>query len=443
MIKEPKKKKKRKTKKQILYEYLRTIAFSFLIGCSVAVFLTLYAREEMIKNLHSANFSKVQTIDKNIAKQLLTQTDLVTNPAAKNFSLCMYIGNLYETAGDYENAQTYFEHALNKAPKNNYSARQSLVKVLVLRDKVEEAEEILNSTTDLYNRNLINYKTRSYITLGDKYYSIGKFLKAAKKYETAKFYYDKFSKKDKVIENSIANRIKNSYIKAADIIVRRGYNSDAVKYLHKAETIAPDDFDIKYKIAIIYADLDPQKSVKYFAELAEDSAQFIDFDLYSRALIKSANIAELEGKNTLAKYYRYKIHSNDLLLKNKIVMKDDVEVIVDSFEIKKVLFHYNLKGYYRIINNSPLDIYRLNADFILKDGEKVLETVSVKCVDKDKPLFSNGGETGKIQVTLGRHVYTRKELKRYTIEIKLYKDDKFKTPIYSFRIPESSFYSSK
>ena len=45
--------------------------------------------------------------------------------------------------------------------------------------------------------------------MGDKYYSIGKFLSAAKSYEKAKFYYDKFTRKDPVVESSIKNRIKN------------------------------------------------------------------------------------------------------------------------------------------------------------------------------------------------------------------------------------------
>jgi hypothetical protein len=50
-------------------------------------------------------------------------------------------------------------------------------------------------------------------------------------------------------------------------MVKNGLNTDAVRFLKRAETYQPERFEIKYKLAIIFADLDPEKSVSYFNDL--------------------------------------------------------------------------------------------------------------------------------------------------------------------------------
>ena len=50
-------------------------------------------------------------------------------------------------------------------------------------------------------------------------------------------------------------------------MVKSGYNSEAVRFLRKAELYAPDDFRIRYKLAIILSDLDPEKNLQENTEL--------------------------------------------------------------------------------------------------------------------------------------------------------------------------------
>ena len=85
---------------------------------------------------------------------------------------------------------------------------------------------------------------------------------------------NKFTKKDKKVEEAIRTRIIDSYIKVADIMVKSGMNSDAVRYLKKAGKYSPDNFNIRYKLAIIYSDLDPELSVKYFEKLLKCKKHF-------------------------------------------------------------------------------------------------------------------------------------------------------------------------
>ena len=83
----------------------------------------------------------------------------------------------------------------------------------------------------------------------------------------------------------------------------------------------------------------------------------------------------------------------------------------------------------------------MKADFILKQDNKILETVSKTFADKSKPLYSNGGETPEVEVVFGKNIFTRSELERYSIDIYLYKDEKFKTLVTT--MPVSKLYSSR
>ena len=155
--------------------------------------------------------------------------------------------------------------------------------------------------------------------------------------------------------------------------------------------------------------------------------------------MKAANIADLENKHTLAKLYRYKIHSNDLFVNRKVVYKNDIETIINSFTIRKIWFTYKLKANYKFKNISNYDINHLNAEFVLKHGTTTKEKITKSNIVKNSPLISNGGETENIKVTFGKNIFTKKELDQYTIDILLYKDDKYKTQVFSMKIPLKSF----
>ena len=444
MIKENKKKLREKSKTQIIMEYVRTIAISFAIALIFTLLLSMHARSEMIKNLY-VNAEEQQKMDEKVAKQLVMQADLTKDLRNKKYAICLQVGNLYATANDFENAEFAYKLAIEKAGSGVYTPYLKLIEVYAEQEKFADASALIKSVKDIKNKKLIKFKTRAFIILGDKYYSIGKFLSAAKSYEQAKFYYDKFAKKDNKVEESIIIRVTNAYIETANIMVKSGYNSEAVRFLKKAEKYSPNNFEIKYKLAIIYSDLDPKKSVAYFEPLLEEMPQFIDYGVYGKSLMKAANIADLEGNPTQAKYYRYKIHSIDIFVGQKVVYKNDLEIVLDSFIVRKLWFKYKLRAKYKFKNVSNNDIKHLSADFVLrhKDKDRVLETVSKTFVDKKTPLYSNGGETPDVEIVFGKNIFTKKELEQYVIDIYLYKDERYKTLAGTMRVPLKSLYSSK
>ena len=436
MIREKKKKSKysyKKTKAQVIGEYLRTIIISIVIAGLITLGLTIHTRNEIISNLYDS--TSQQTMDLAHAKELIEQSIHIEELARKNYSVCLHAGELFEIAGELDKAQYAYELAVEKVKIGVLKPYYKLFCVLVAKEDFEKANALLENIEDANNKQVIKFKTRTYIVMGDKYYSIGKFLSAAKCYEKAEFYYDKFAKKDKVVEESIKTRIINAYIQTADVMVKSGLNSDAVRFLKVAEKYDPKNQKIKYKLAIIYTDLDPEIAVEYLEGLLHEIPQEIDYNIYGTALMKAAYIADLDGRPTKAKYYRYKIHSIDMFVNRKVVYKNDIETIIDSFSIKKIFFKYPININFRFSNISNVDIINLWADFVLMEQDKILETISLPIANRNNPLYSNGSTSDVIPVKFKKKALTKKELANYEISIYLYKDEKYKTQVARVKIP--------
>ncbi len=441
MIKEKKKITKYnrvKTKAQVVIEYVRTFCISILISIVITSSLAIHARNEMIKNIYLEADVK-RAMDKETALKLINQSNLLEDISTKKYSVCMHIAELYEAAGDYKDAKFVYEQAIIKTTPKNYNPYYRLLCVLLELDDFNSANALIENIKDYNNKELIKFKSRSYLTIGDKYYSKGKFLSAAKMYEKANYYYSKFSKKDKKIAESINNRIVNSYIEVADIMVKSGLNSDAIRFLKKAESYDSQNYTIRYKLAIVLSDSDPEKSVEYLDELLEEIPQEIDYSIYGTALMKSANIADLDNRPTQAKYYRYKIHSIDMFVNRKVVYKNDFDVVLHSFKLKKEFFRYPLKATYSFLNVSNMDVINMYADFVLLNKNKPVETITQKISNKNKPLLSYSYEPNFVDIKFVKRFFTKKELENYTIKVYLYKDEKYKTLVSETAIPLYSF----
>ena len=440
MIKEKKKRKKRRERTffQEITIYLKTAGVSFLIAVVISSYLSYMARMEMISNL-STSKEKRNLIEKKIAKQIVENSDLISTLGEKNYAVAMHVGELYEVAGDLPKAEYAYYIATQKAPNEKYLSYLKLTLILIAENKIDEAERTIASTVDNNTLSLIRYKTRAYIVLGDKYYSQNKYLKAANAYEQANYYYKRLAKFDKQVNESIEKRLVQSYIDTATVLIKNGYNSDAARFLKKALKYDPNNLKIQYRLAIVYADLDPVTSIEYFEPLIAKIPQEIDRDIFVNVLMKAANIMDIEGNNIKAKYYRYKIHSLDIYTQNKVVYKDDIEIDLNSFIIRKSLLTYKLKSEFTIKNISAQDIKKLSADFVLRQGDKERERITIKnCVTNKHPLYSNGGELKDITVQFGNKIFTKREIESFYIDIYLYKEADYKTLIATLKVPLKS-----
>ena len=99
MIREKKKKSKysyKKTKAQVIGEYLRTIIISIVIAGLITLGLTIHTRNEIISNLYDS--TSQQTMDLAHAKELIEQSIHIEELSRKNYSVCLHAGELFEIA---------------------------------------------------------------------------------------------------------------------------------------------------------------------------------------------------------------------------------------------------------------------------------------------------------------------------------------------------------
>ena len=169
MIKEKQKITKynyRKTRKQVLMEYVRTIFFSILVSIIITSSLALHARHEMIKTFNNADVIQ-NKIDKKVAEQILAQNDYIVNLQSKNYGVCIHVAELYDIARDFERAEYAYKIAVQKSPKGIYKAHLKLSELYIAQEKFDEANNFIEENELI--------KTKDGIVLpvsGRRYFSV-------------------------------------------------------------------------------------------------------------------------------------------------------------------------------------------------------------------------------------------------------------------------------
>ena len=147
MIKEKTKISKYNYKKpfnRVVFEFARTVFFSLLFAAVITSALALHARQEMIKNIYEAASNKAQ-LEKQLAKKLVeSDPNLLSDMSTNSAALCLHIGELYEAAEDFKNAEMAYKFAADKAKEGEYLPYLGLVRVLIEQEKLSSMNSIPN-----------------------------------------------------------------------------------------------------------------------------------------------------------------------------------------------------------------------------------------------------------------------------------------------------------
>ena len=136
MIKERKKDTKynfNKSKKRIIIEYIRTVFVSFIVAIFITTGLAIHARNEMIKDIFASQQAQ-KVLDRKVALEIITQTNLLKDLGRKTYSVCMHAGEIYEIAEDYKGAQAAYELAIQKSKPGQYKPYYKLICVLAAQE---------------------------------------------------------------------------------------------------------------------------------------------------------------------------------------------------------------------------------------------------------------------------------------------------------------------
>jgi hypothetical protein len=100
---------------------------------------------------------------------------------------------------------------------------------------------------------------------------------------------------------------------------------------------------------------------------------------------------------------------------------------MEPTKTKKIFFSYPIKAKFSFANVSNVDIINLSGEFVLLNKGKKIETITKTISNKKAPLYCSTLEPSNVSINFKQKALTKKELENYSIQIYLYKDEKYKT----------------
>lgn len=414
-------------------DYFRTfITTAFIVACFVLlnVFYMVYS----IFNEDAASANRRSNIDAAFESYLVdilierNRDFSMTYP--KNYAVNMRLGILYGYKQDYQNAEKEFKNAISKAANYDYAPSFQLAKLYIKMNRLQDAQNVMDSIGEKPNKKLIRFKLHIYTLLAESYFKQGYLALAVMKFEKAMQYYD-------VIKLKKFNYIFDEYVDAcidlADNYVAVNKIEEAIMSLEKAYKISPDDIIVNYKLGLLYLDNDAYRAYNLLSFVNKKEPQILNYEIYFDLINKLADMKISEGKYTDGELYRKKALQYQKFVKNNLLFDKDLFVDVMRLDIQPdfAAQEYLMNIQFRLQNNSSLDIDNLSVKVIFKSGNKEIQNFTQKIFDENR-VFKAGSLTAPVVISASTS-YKDKKTRRedLSVDIYAYKFPKYQVKLYS------------
>lgn len=417
------------------FEILRTISLSAFVALVMVIVVLGIIQYQVNEDQYNKQNVDYQDIDPATLANLIVENVYLEQQNPDDFKYSLRLGYLYELKKSYDAAEVEYKSAIEKAPYYEYKPQYYLALLYLAENKLQKAQDMMDSIGEKPDKTLIKYKAEVYSHLGDKYYSVGFYEEAALKYEKAISYYKIInSRKYKLLNGNLAS----SYVYLADEKAAQGENDDAISYLKQAKAIFNDPI-IKYKLALLLMNKQPYVAEDYFEQVYKQEPALINYDTYNKFLLKQYAMAQMMDKPVDAELYKYKIDQLKEYYDNNILSVDDLyiddlsgKISVDTWKLS-----YKVSVSLKFQNVSKYPINSLYLYVVFKDGDKVLDTYSEQVIDGQHSLKVR--ETSpliNIEATSKKVVF-KEDTKAITVQILASKGvDSYKLLLKEFTIKE-------
>jgi tetratricopeptide (TPR) repeat protein len=368
--------------KKIIFEYLRTIFRTILlVFIIVIVFVIIIQHQVQTEQKKLVRQEQNDTIDHSLIGMQISKAQYLEKEDPDNYKINLKLGILYEVQKDYKNAEIEYQAAVLKVPFGEYKPQYRLALLYIYKNKLAEAQSLMDNLGEHPDKKLINYKAEVYRLLGDKYYDMGDYENAISKYRKSLFYYQ-------VIKSHKVNRVKgdlaSSYLYFADVKVNEMQIDDAISYLQMAKALI-DAPIIKYKLAVLLTTEKPDLAYQYFNEVFKEAPEIINYEDYYHLLSNLAQNAFDEGDDTLANLYEYKIKKLKEFANTNIIDVDALTLdnMKGSFFLNTFKTKYKIHFECIFNNHSKHDVDSLFLQIVFKTKERVIYIYSQQIFDEN------------------------------------------------------------
>lgn len=424
--------------KKNLLEYLRTFVLSLLAALVLVLALLSIIQHQVYEQEKEApKLPQEETIDHSLVGVLIEKNQCLAGQYPKNYKINLKLGILYEIEKDYSNSEIEYKEAIGKAPYGEFKPSYRLALLYVTLNRLDDAQAVMDNLEEKPDKKLIEYKADVYKKLGDKYYSLSDYENAIERYKKSLSYYAiiKYKKEIKDAKDCLAS----SYVYLAEDDLNHMNPDEAVNYLKLALALV-DAPILKYKVALLIRDDEPNLAYQYFDEVFKKAPEIINYNEYSKFLSTLAANASLQDDITQEELYQYKIKRLQDYFKNNVLSFDDVKLddIQGKIKTNKLTGKSSIYLKTRVKNVSKNDINSLFVEIIFKDKNKTLGDYSKQIVDNDS-ILKIGSYSSVISIKLTGIKVSKFDDKPRTVTAEIYAmktDRSYKLLLKTFDIKE-------
>lgn len=376
--------------KSSIKEYLKIIAVTLLATFVLVIVLLGVVKHDVYNEQRntSANSDDNEYVDYSLVGVLIQKNIYLEQQSPGNYKINLKLGMLYELKKDYDQAESNYKLAIDKAPYGEYFPQYKLARLYLSLGHLDKAQRVMDDINELPDKQLIKCKANIYKDLGDAYYNLGDYEDAIYKYQKSLSYWH-IIKKEKEI-NEVNSSLASAYVYMAEMSLAKMEPQNAISYFNLALSIV-DAPILKYKLALLLMNEQPGLAYQYFDEVFQKQPEIINFDTYAKFLSKLSDEAAMVGETAQAQLYQFKIkklkeYFNDNILSVKDISITDAHGIVYMNNIfKKYKVYLELK----LNNTSKFDIDSLFVFVVIKDGGITIQEYSQQVAD-EKNVFKKG-----------------------------------------------------
>ena len=312
----------------LLRDFSITIIISIILAISCALIFEL---ELLFRCEKKVNFEELKL--KNLSKfYTISQLEKLAKQNPQNSVIYIKIANIYTSLKEYTNAQKFYEKALVVSKRSNfslYSYALFCAKYGLLNNATSLAEEISAN-----NSKTFEFRAEIYEAIADSLDNLGYFEGANKSYQIAYKYAKNID--DKKLANQIREKYALSYTKLADEKINSNKIEDAILDLKNSIEIYSNPV-AKYKLALIYKDIDKKTSERYFSQTLRQNPYLVNPEIYNNLLNKLYNEANLKGSDKDIDYYSNQLKKLNKKLKSAYLYKNDISITSSKLSKKRNL----------------------------------------------------------------------------------------------------------
>lgn len=376
-----------------IQEYLKTVGWTILVAAIIVSIIIIDLRINASKP--KQEIEKTERIDITNARMGLVELYHEEEIQPDDYVVNLKLAFLHEILKEYDKAEVNYEKALVKsenAPFAIYKAAMFYAK----QKKYESAISLSMQFPDIKDKKVYEMKARFYDELADSFLSDKDYTNAIKTYKIA---YKFARNSEDTIKYKTAQKLAEAYNKYADKFIEENDPIHASIMLNNAIEYYPDAY-AKYKLGIIYQNVDKIKSQKYIEEAYEANPKIVNLELYNKLLNDIISEYEKSGEYSKAGFYRLKLENFKRKLAGSNIYKDDMEI--KNINIQKVTNNIFIKKKYHLLfeltNNTKYPIDNLFIKIIIQPrGEKNIE-IEEKIVSRNNPIPAK--RTTKVTIPL-------------------------------------------